>query len=236
MAGKPSILITGGSGLLAVNWAVAIRDRWSVSLGVHQRNVVLECVESQHISLETVDDVQRTIGQVRPSVVIHTAGLTNVEQCESNPSLARHVNVDLAGNVAEACALAGVAMVHVSTDHLFSGQVPLVEENHAVEPQNMYGRTKAEAEDRVLSIYPDALVVRTNFFGWGTGYRQSFSDWVIHNLSRGKPVRLFALSPTLATAHMMLILPVGWIVHFSIVLKKTKNPLDGQPRGLSKFF
>ncbi|MDX8409988.1 MAG: NAD(P)-dependent oxidoreductase [Mariprofundales bacterium] len=191
MSSNSSILITGGSGLLAVNWAIAIRDRWTVFLGTHQREITLKGVESQHVSLETVDSVQQTIDQCRPSVVIHTAGLTNVERCESDPSLARHVNVDLAENVANACALAGVTMVHISTDHLFSGQLPLVEENHAVEPQNMYGRTKAEAEDKVLSIYPDALVVRTNFFGWGASYRQSFSDWIIHNLSGGKPVRLF---------------------------------------------
>ena len=58
-------------------------------------------------------------------------------------------------------------------------------------PTNVYGRTKAEAEGRVLEAHAEALVVRTNFFGWGPPYRRSFSDVIIANLRACKSVTLF---------------------------------------------
>jgi dTDP-4-dehydrorhamnose reductase len=79
----------------------------------------------------------------------------------------------------------------VSTDHLFSGDLPLVTEDQQYEPQNMYGKTKAEAEKRVLDIHPKALVVRTNFYGWGPSYRRSFSDLILYALREEKRLSLF---------------------------------------------
>jgi len=70
-----------------------------------------------------------------------------------------------------------------------------------VAPLNAYGRTKAEAEMRVLEVHPAALVIRTNFYGWGTTYRSSFSDWVLSGLRARKIMTLFGdvhYSPILA--------------------------------------
>lgn len=177
--------------MLALNWAATIRDKYDVCLGMHKRLVSLDGVEALSVSLESVDEVRHTLDLIQPEIVIHTVGLTNVEQCEANPSLAYHVNVDLTEHVAKACALAEVTLVYVSTDHLFSGKVSFSEEDHRVEPQNEYGRTKAEAEKRVLAVCSDALIIRTNFFGWGPSYRQSFSDKIITSLRGGKSLRLF---------------------------------------------
>lgn len=188
---KQRILITGGSGLLALNWAQAVRDRFVVTLGLHQRSVVFPGVEAQTIDLESVDNLARELEKAAPKVVIHTAGLTSVERCESKPELAHYVNVTIATNVAKACAIAGVGLVHISTDHLFSGQDALVDENQQPTPLNVYGQTKAEAERRVLDTNPQSLVIRTNFFGWGTSYRQSFSDIVINALRAGSDLTLF---------------------------------------------
>ncbi len=188
---KDGILITGGSGLLALNWALATRDQYLITLALHSRKVSLPGVASRNISLDSVDEILASFEKIRPQLVIHTAGLTNVEECEANPELANHVNIDLAENVAMACAKLGISLVHISTDHLFSGEAPLVDESHPVAPQNVYGRTKAEAEQRVLEVCPQSLVVRTNFYGWGPLYRRSFSDMIIDSLRMGKALTLF---------------------------------------------
>jgi len=187
----PRILITGGSGLLALNWALAVRDRFSVTLGLHARNVSLAGAQVRKIDLESVDGLVREFEKAQPQVVIHTAGLTSVEKCEAEPGLAQHINVDLALNVAEACAKLGLPLVHLSTDHLFSGETSFVTETYPVAPINVYGRTKGEAETRVLEAHPLALVIRTNFYGWGTSYRHSFSDVVVQALRAGKELTLF---------------------------------------------
>jgi dTDP-4-dehydrorhamnose reductase len=186
-----TVLITGGSGLLALNWALAIRNRSQVILGIHSREIQLENVKIEKIGLESTDQIIKTLNILKPKVVIHTAGITSVELCENNPTLAQYVNVDIAENVAKACWALGILLVFISTDHLFSGERSFADENSVVSAINRYGQTKAEAEDRVLEANPKSLVIRTNFYGWGPGYRQSFSDIIIKSIRQGKPVTLF---------------------------------------------
>lgn len=215
------ILITGGSGLLALNWALALRGRYSVTLGLHEREIALAGVQTRVIDLESVDHLIRAFETAQPQVVIHAAGLTSVEKCEDEPDLAQHVNVDLAVNVARACAKLELPLVHISTDHLFAGKVASVNETFPVAPVNTYGRTKAEAESRVLEAHPHSLVIRTNFYGWGTSYRHSFSDIVIEALRAGKELTLFQdvfYSPILVetavqAVHDLIDLKAGGIYH-----------------------
>lgn len=186
-----SVFITGGSGLLALNWALAVRDSHAVFLGLHERQVSLSGVRTRQVDLESVDSLERAFDEDEAGIVVHTAGFTNVDECEAKPDLARHINVDLAANVAKVCAKLNLPLVHISTDHLFHGTEAMVTEDTPVAPVNVYGRTKAEAERQVLAAHPQALVMRTNFYGWGPGYRRSFSDVIIESLRSGKERSLF---------------------------------------------
>lgn len=186
-----SVFVTGGSGLLGVTWATTARHERDVTLALHNRQIALRNVRTRTTSLESVDDLSRAVEGM--DLVVHTAGMTNVEACEKDPARAREVNVDLAENVAEACARSGRRLAHISTDHLFddAGTGP-ASETDPVSPTNVYGETKAAAEERVLERLPSALVVRTNFYGWGPRYRPSFSDRIITALRSGQPITLFA--------------------------------------------
>lgn len=188
---KKTVLITGGSGLLAINWALAIRESYVVTLGLHQRDISLANVETCQIDLGSSNHLERLFETIRPQIVIHAAGFTSVEQCESHPDLARHINVELAVNVARTCAKLSVPMVHISSDHLFSGKEALVDETYPTAPINVYGQTKAEAESLVLEACPHVLVIRTNFYCWGPSYRRSFSDIIIESLRSSRELILF---------------------------------------------
>ena len=65
-------------------------------------------------------------------------------------------------------------------------------EDEAPHPLNEYGRTKALAEKAVLEEDPSALVLRTNFYGWGAAGRVSFSDWIIRGLEQGQVLTMFS--------------------------------------------
>jgi dTDP-4-dehydrorhamnose reductase len=215
------VFITGGSGLLAVNWAAALRERGPVTLALHERPVSLTGAGSRVFSLDSVDAVARAIDATEPRVIVNTAGLANVESCEEDPVRAEAVNVRIAVNLAIACADRSLPLIHVSTDHVFRGDEALASESHSVDAQNVYGRTKAEAERRVLEAYPGALVVRTNFYGWGPRYRRSFSDTIIDALRQGEAVALFTdvfFTPILAeslaiAAHDLIDRQASGIVH-----------------------
>lgn len=188
---KPRVLITGGSGLLALNWYATVRERYDVVLGVHERTPLVSQATVCALHLDSVDLLLAALDRHTPDFVVHTAGCTSVEACEKAPEVAHRVNVVLAANVATACAARGVPLVHVSTDHLFAGDTAMATEETPIAALNVYGKTKAEAELRVADACPEALVVRTNFYGWGTSYRKSFSDIIVDALRQKRPITLF---------------------------------------------
>jgi dTDP-4-dehydrorhamnose reductase len=191
MTSKPSLIVTGGSGLLGLNWGLRMRDFYDVTLLLHNKIINPEGVKVAKISLGSKKDFQRAINASGADMVIHTAGLTNIELCEKDPDLAREVNAQYSANVSWCCREVGIPMVHVSTDNLFDGEDSMVTEEHSINPVNFYGKSKAEAEQRVLDMHQDVMVVRTNFYGWGPTYRPSFSDSIITRLREQTRLSLF---------------------------------------------
>ncbi len=188
---KTKILITGGSGLLALNWALFCKNDYEVVLALNKRQISIpgvSCVKMDHSSYE---GALQQIEKEKPDIIVHTAGLTSVELCENNPELAYAVNTIMAENIARVCALLSVKLIHISTDHLFTGDIANADENLTPSPVNIYGKTKMLAEIAVLNCKPDALVIRTNFYGWGPSYRNSFSDTILNMLRRESEISLF---------------------------------------------
>lgn len=185
------IVITGGSGLLAVNWCLSRKQVDLFSLGLHTRKIKVEGVETFIADLSSADGFKSQLAKLEPDLVVHTVAITSIEQCEENPELAELINTRMAINVAEACSYFNIPLVHISTDQLFSGDKLFFSEEDNVSPLNVYGKTKRMAEIGVLEWNQKSVVVRTNFFGWGPVYRRSFSDFIIDSLRKGKEVNLF---------------------------------------------
>jgi dTDP-4-dehydrorhamnose reductase len=184
-------LFTGGSGLLALNWAYQIRNSYDIFLGLHEKIINVSGVTSVMISLENEVDFLNSIQNIKPDLIIHTAGMTNVDLCEADPNMASKINFEAVKYVSNVCSKNNIDLIFISTDHLFNGEKSFVEENQLKSPINWYGRTKSLGEDYITENNPNSLIIRTNFFGWGTSYRQSFSDFIINSLSSGKNITLF---------------------------------------------
>lgn len=190
-------------------------------VGVHNHNVQLPGVTAIPLNLDSVEELGSQLSTLSPDLVVNTAGLTNVDQCEREPELARTANSVVAENVAQVAHSRGIPLVHISTDHLFPGTRSLYTEADTPEPLNEYARTKLLAEEWVLKACPGALVVRTNFFCWGYKGRQSFTDWIIYNLRAGTQLSLFDdvfFTPILAdslvfAAHNLVSRSVSGIVN-----------------------
>ncbi len=185
------VLVTGGAGLLAVNWAVAVRSRHAVKLGLHERHIVIEGVDCRVTSLDSIKSVAAAIRKADAAIVVNCAAMSSVDACQTAPEAARYTNVEIARHVALACELEGAKLVHISTDHIFSGTDSMMDEQVAIGPINIYALTKAAGEIAVLNACPSAIILRTNFFGWGLSYRKSFSDTIIETLRSGREIHLF---------------------------------------------
>ncbi len=189
-------------------------------------------VESQCVPLDERTLLTRQFAQWMPDLVIHTAGMTNVDACEKDREQAMYVNGALAGHVASAAAACGCRLVHISTDHLFSGDTPSVDENEVPAPVNAYGVSKLHGEQSVLEAKSDALVIRTNFYGWGHRHRRSFSDWIITSLRQGREITVFddvyytpiLIDDLVSTVHQLVDLNASGI--FNVVSDERVSKYD----------
>lgn len=188
---KKRLLITGGTGLLGLNWACAMRDRFDVVITTHRRRCSLKGVSTISVQLDNGNDLSNVFKEVRPATVVHTVGMANVDDCEAKPETAKTTNTILAGKVAKEAGAIGAQMIHISTDHLFDGEQKNYTEESMPSPINIYAETKLLAEKRVAEALPSAIIVRTNFFGWGSTHRRSFSDWILDTIRSRQSLNAF---------------------------------------------
>jgi dTDP-4-dehydrorhamnose reductase len=179
------IIITGGSGLLGINCAIALRDDHEILLLSYSKSVVLRQVESMKVSLDNKDQLSQVVKDWGAQVIIHAAGITNVDYCEKYPDKAYETNVNLVKNVSEIALINNLKLVYISSDHLFDGGSPLYSEIDTPNPLNVYAKSKLMGEEAAKSVNKNCLIIRTNFFGWGSKAKMSFSDWVINSLRSG---------------------------------------------------
>jgi dTDP-4-dehydrorhamnose reductase len=128
----------------------------------------------------------------RPSIVINTVAITNLDTCEKDPSSAYFTNTRPASIIAGTCREIGARFIHISTDHYYSGDARKQHtERDAVTIVNEYARTKYAAETFALT-HDESLVIRTNIVGFrNRPGSPTFIEWCIRMLEEKSPATLF---------------------------------------------
>ncbi len=144
------ILIIGSDGQLGTDLCKVIPKEEQIPLTI------------KDIDITNKDNTFEVIKKHLPDVVINTAAYHRVDDCEVHPELAFQVNDSGVGNVAEACQAIDSALVHISTDYVFSGDknTPYTEED-TPDPQSVYGRSKLAGEQRVQRTLVKYYIVRS---------------------------------------------------------------------------
>jgi dTDP-4-dehydrorhamnose reductase len=103
---------------------------------------------------------KEVVASAGPDVVVNCAAWTAVDDAETDEDEALSVNGHGVANLATACANAGAALVHISTDYVFDGTATLpYQEDATPAPRTAYGRTKLAGERAALTILPNAAYV-----------------------------------------------------------------------------
>jgi dTDP-4-dehydrorhamnose reductase len=136
----------------------------------------------------TLTDVVR---KIEPDCIVHAAAMTNVDECERNPATALRVNRDSVDELADYCSATGASLIYISTDAVFDGQkASPYSEADPPNPINAYGRAKLGGEHLALRA-ANALVIRTNIFGWRRNDSASLAEWILDGLRTKSALTMF---------------------------------------------
>ena len=217
------ILITGGSGLLAVNWAQSMSDCADVHILLNKRNILIRGVTSHFGDLTSEEGALNILSSIEPDLIINTIALTDVDLAERKLETALHCNFVTCCYLASAASKHKIPIVQISTDQVFDGFTGMYQEIDKCNPLNVYGLTKYLAEQAVLKMCVGSLVVRTNFFGWGPFYRRSFSDCIIDKVAAGQTFETYSdvfftpvyVGVVVRVVHQLLDLKQSGLFHLS---------------------
>jgi dTDP-4-dehydrorhamnose reductase len=176
------ILVTGAAGLFGPH-LVRTLGAFGEVIGLGRATSTVLC------DLTERDRSSEVIAKIAPTAIMHCAALTDIDACEAAPGEADRQNRLSTANLVAALPR-GSRLLFISTDQVYPDSAgPHVEGTEC--PVNQYGKSKLAGECEALK-HGNAVAVRTNMFGPSlTPGRQSLSDFVIANLSAGKPTILF---------------------------------------------
>jgi dTDP-4-dehydrorhamnose reductase len=121
------------------------------------------CLTHKHLDVVDLGGCRERLRDLGPCLVINTAAMHNVEECELNPSKAFAVNGQGALNLARLSEELNFVLLHISTDYVFDGgkMSPYVESD-LPRPLNVYGNTKLSGEYFIRTMAPRHFVVRVS--------------------------------------------------------------------------
>lgn len=187
------LFITGISGLLGSVWAKHISSsspsKYYVGGLVHENSSPLDQSQLYFGNLMDPTRITEILEEFRPEIVIHAAASTDIEWCEVHPREAQKLHGEATAHLAREAARLNAKFVYISTDFVFDGEKGDYREQDSPHPLNVYGATKWAGEKKTLEHVPQALVIRTNFFGRNER-KKSFPDFIIESIRAGRVVWL----------------------------------------------
>lgn len=211
------ILITGSNGLLGQKLVELLiqkaTDRYAAAGEPYNQVIAtargenrlpfIEGYEYQSMDITSREQVLKVVADTKPDVIIHTAAMTNVDQCESEKDLCWQQNVNSVEYLIEACAKIDCFLLHVSTDFIFDGKSGPYKEDVEANPISFYGWSKYAAEKAVMNSNIRWSIARTVLV-YGIAHDMSRTNiilWVKKSLEDGKNIKVVTdqwRTPTLA--------------------------------------
>jgi len=190
------LLITGSNGLLGqklIDLCVAKQiDFLATSSGANRYSV---CPIHQYKTLDITDEqnIQEVLESYQPTHVIHTAAMTNVDQCELHPEACDLVNRQAVFMLAKYCQKHHIHLQLLSTDFVFDGQAGPYVETDVPNPLSVYARSKVEAEKILQQTEALSYSIVRTIIVYGQGEQLSRSNlilWAKEALLKGSPLQI----------------------------------------------
>ncbi|MCE2997916.1 MAG: NAD(P)-dependent oxidoreductase, partial [Flammeovirgaceae bacterium] len=157
------ILVTGSNGLLGQKLVELISSGNDYLIATAKSSLVIDLPKGEFHSLDVTDasSVESVIAQSKPEVIIHTAAMTQVDQCETEQEKCWLNNVQAVENLVKACEKFAVRLIHLSTDFIFDGTHGPIDETEKPNPLSYYGKSKLAAEELIQKSNIEWAILRT---------------------------------------------------------------------------
>ena len=177
---KTKVLVTGAQGQLAQTLK---------ELYVADDNIDFTFTSKFDLDITNSEEVSTFFIQNSFEFCINCAAYTNVEQAETTPEAAFLVNAEGVKNLANACKLNGVILIHISTDYVFDGkkQTPYTEDDHT-HPINEYGKSKLKGEEYIRKILTRYFIIRTSWLY--SKYGHNFLKFVMGKIQNQEQLKI----------------------------------------------
>ena len=155
-----NILVTGANGQLGTelrNVTAGSRNNY-----IFSDVTSLPGVETLNLDITNIDAVRIVCDSEKVDVIVNCAAYTNVDKAEDEPSMAMLLNCTAAGNLAKVAAERDAALIHISTDYIFHGDIPMpCKEDWPTDPLGVYGSTKLAGEKEIERSGCRSVILRT---------------------------------------------------------------------------
>lgn len=202
------VLVTGSNGLLGQKITELVLKKYPyitlVATGKGEnRNAIKKGYEYRTMDITDLNSLKKVFEAEQPDVVIHTAAMTQVDDCESKKEECVALNITAVKNIAKLSSISNFRLVHLSTDFIFDGTKKMYKEDEEPNPLSYYGWSKLEAEKAVITNASNYAILRTVLV-YGTVSDMSRSNimlWAYNTLKDGKKAKVVDdqfRTPTLA--------------------------------------
>jgi len=191
------ILLTGANGLLGRHLVKKLAEKGYEVIATAKGESKINSIGNgkvKFLSLDITDGaaVNKLMNEVKPDVLLHTAAMTQVDECELNKIDCWNTNVTATRFLIDSAKETKSRIIFISTDFVFDGLHGPYKEEDEPNPVNYYGSTKLAAEKAVIQSGLDWAIVRTVLVVGNTedGQRQNILTWVKEKLEKGETIKV----------------------------------------------
>lgn len=150
------------------------------------RSIGFKALSRQEADITDFRQMENIIEKFHPWAIINASGYVRVDEAEADSEKCFLLNSLAPGNLAKLCNKYGIQLMNFSTDLVFDGKkLNPYEETDLVKPLNVYGKSKAEGEKRMLKEFKSTLIIRTSSF-FGPWDKYNFAYHMLEALSMNK--------------------------------------------------
>lgn len=186
------LLLTGASGFLGWNICHFPQNKWDILGTYHQNKIAYPNISTFSLNLTSLEEIDVFFEKHQIDAVLHTAALSQPNQCANNPKLSLDINVNAAVYLAQKCKALQIPFLFTSSSQVFDGDAAPYKETDTANPIHIYAQHKLLAEQQILDAYPKSIIVRMPLmFGNTSPASQNFLKAWLNKMRNGEQLNVF---------------------------------------------